>query len=228
MGLPSSEPRPKKCTEAPACLAMEQASTTSSSWFSPSVMTTIIGLASLLGSNALMQVSTALPTAVPWVGTMPGSTDLRNNLMAWMSVVNGHWTKASPANTTSPKRSLWAAAVRRSTVRFARSIRGIPTSSASMLLLTSTATMTSTPSDSTSSKRLPILGSSHPTMAAPRAQRHSRNFQVGRNMRYSSYTVSTRWASASCPTTRCLQRKCHAITTVAAKAVRSRGAASGR
>ena len=71
----------------------------------------------------------------------------------------------------------------RSTVRRARAIRCIPTSSASMLLDTSSATMMSTPSEVTSCRRAPILGSSMPIKAAASAVRHNKNRQTLRTGR---------------------------------------------
>jgi len=114
-------------------------------------------------------------------------------------------------------------AARRSTVRLAKSNRAKPTSSVIMLLLTSNATIMSTPSDSTSWSRLPILGSSQAITSVARATRTSRNFHVGMKMRYPGRTLSMRPASANIWMALWRQRKKPAMASVSTAVKASTG-----
>ena len=113
-------------------------------------------------------------------------------------------------------------------VRLAKSSRAIPTSSVIMLLLTSKATIMSTPSDSTSCRRLPILGSSQAMTRKASAMRRRKNFQVGTNMWYPGSTLSICPASASDRITLCLQRRWPNINRVSSAVTIRTGANSMR
>ena len=91
-------------------------------------------------------------------------------------------------------------------VRLAKSSRGIPTSSASMDLDTSSATMMSTPSVSTSSIRVPHFGSIMPMASRASAVLQTRNFQTCLRGRASGQSDALNSRSTASAIRFCFQR----------------------